>query len=62
MSVRASYRHGIDWIAFNDDATILDVPQLAGMLTVALLADLFGKDAEQVAADIIRRRFKEAEQ
>jgi hypothetical protein len=55
------YRFGVYWIAFNDgdgDPDALDPDQVAGMLTVGLLADLFSVSLERVAADVIKQRKK----
>ena len=49
---RASYRFGVEWIALNDNpdhhsewgSFMLQVEEVAGYISVALLADLFGKD------------------
>jgi hypothetical protein len=59
--MRASYRHGVSWIALNDEP-ILDADQITGLISIGLLADLFGKDPETVAADVIRYRIRYAEQ
>ena len=53
---RASYKAGIDWIAWNDEQCETDVNVIAYQISVLLLADLFGKKPEKVAADIIRKR------
>lgn len=48
----ASYRAAIFWIARNDDTTFLDVTPLIGSVSVALVADLFGRTDEEVIADL----------
>lgn len=61
MSKRASYRAGVAWIAWNDSAGEADalVPEdVAGLISVGLLADLFGKDTLDVAKDIVHYREK----
>lgn len=55
-SKRASYRYGVAWIAENDEPNILDADQVVGYISTLLLADLFGKDPDRVAADIVRYR------
>jgi hypothetical protein len=55
---RASYRAGVDWIALNDDPTIMDAEVVASLISVCLLADLFEKSQEDVARDVIRQRKK----
>jgi len=56
---RASYREGVEIIALNDEAGELDCKEMVGMATVMLLAELFGKSQETVAADVVRFREKE---
>lgn len=56
---RASYKFGVGWIALNDDPgshDALDVDSVAGYISTALLADLFGLDPERVARDIVKYR------
>lgn len=61
---RASYRFGVEWIAMNDDAGSMEAMEtdadheerVAGYISTGLLADLFGKTAESVARDIVRKR------
>lgn len=53
---RASYREGIRWIAKNDEPEDTDPARVAGMISVALLGDLFGKAPEQVARDVVAAR------
>lgn len=57
VAKRASYRAGVEWIACNDD---IDLGEDTGyIISILLLADLFGKTPEQVAAAVIRYRKKE---
>lgn len=60
MSKRASYRVGVSWIALNDEPDCDEIDFVASMISTMLLADLFGKTYEAVAADIIRYRKKES--
>ena len=56
-SKRASYREAVSWIALNDSAADLlqdTADTIAGYLTVALVADIFGKDRMDVARDVMR--------
>lgn len=53
---RASYRFGVEHIALNDEPAEMDPTEMASMISVALLADLFGVTTERVAADVIRLR------
>lgn len=54
--MRASYRHGVEWIALNDEPEEMDVDEVACLVSTCLLADLFGKEERVVAADVIRKR------
>lgn len=53
---RASYRFGIHWIAVNDEPEELEVETIAELISVMLLADLFGKHTHDVARAIVRER------
>jgi hypothetical protein len=56
---RASYAEGVDWIALNDEAgssEALAAEVVAGYISTMLLADLFGRDRDEVARAIVRRR------
>ncbi len=58
---RRGYNFGVQWIvdndggAFSDDPAGPSVADVSGMISVALLADLFGKDAEDVARDVLKK-------
>lgn len=54
--MRASYRYGVEWLALNDETAERDAETIAGFVTTALLADLFGKDPLRVAGDVLRYR------
>lgn len=60
--MRASYRVGVEWIALNDESGWTsgndeqDARAIAGFISTQLLADLFGKDAEDVAKAVVRYR------
>ena len=57
---RASYRLAVEWVALNDAAGDDDPPEiLSGLVTVGLVADLFGVDPARVARDVIRVRRRE---
>lgn len=53
---RASYRHGVEIIALNEEPEERDPKVVAGMTSVGLLATLFGVDVKRVAGDIVRFR------
>jgi hypothetical protein len=60
---RASYREAVAWIALNDDAGAayaMVMSEVAGMISVVLVADLFGKEPHHVATDVIKYRAAEA--
>lgn len=62
MAKRASYREAVRWVAHNDsngDADALELEAVSGLVTVGLVADLFGKTMEQVGAAVIRERKRE---
>jgi hypothetical protein len=52
---RPRYRDAVEWIALNDEPSNPDVAEL---LSVALIADIFGTTPERVAQDVIRFRAK----
>jgi hypothetical protein len=56
--MRASYRVGVAWIAHNDEPGDHEQERISGYISTLLLADLFGKDADDVARDIVRYRVK----
>jgi hypothetical protein len=55
---RASFRAGVAWIAMNDEPSMAEVEQVAELISVMLLADLFEVEPERVARDVIRYRRK----
>ena len=58
---RASYREAVQWVAENDSAGDPDAldPQVAGgLITAALVADIFGVPDAKVGEDIVRARRK----
>ena len=57
---RASYRHAVWWIAMNDDYDLTgDEEEVFGIVSVALVADVFEVDQRKVARDVVRARQKE---
>lgn len=56
---RASYREAIAWVAENDacgDDDACDLEVVESYLTVALVADLFGKTTEEVGQAVVAYR------
>jgi cbb3-type cytochrome oxidase subunit 1 len=51
-----TYKAAVQWIAENDEPTWYGVDSVALMLTVVLVADLFGKTPEDVAKSVVRYR------
>lgn len=58
---RASYRHAVEFIALNDEPTILDADAMTYYATVMLVADLFDVSTERVARNVVRYRNAHAE-
>lgn len=54
-----TYRDAIDWIALNDDTDWLDDEEGSESVTLALVADVFGRTVEEATADL-RRALKRA--
>lgn len=57
-----TYRRAIIWIAYNDDpgsSHAFSVKHVSQMVSVVLVADIFGKTPEQVAKAVVRRRKEE---
>lgn len=55
---RASYRHGVAWIAGNDEPGETNIDAIRSQISVLMLADLFGIEPERVAKDVLRYRAK----
>lgn len=56
---RPTYRAAVEWIAHEDNAGSGDtLEDVAGYISTGLVADLFGAESEDVAADVIRERRK----
>lgn len=57
---RASYREAVQWIADNDNpADDEPVIEVAGYMTVMLIADIFDTSTGRVAKDVVWRRAKD---
>ena len=52
----ARYADAIQWIADNDDANLGDPEDGCFIVSISLIADLFGKDEHVVYADVKTRR------
>lgn len=56
------YKRGIEFIALNDgpgDDEAEFVDHVAGMTTVILMSEIFGKDTNEIANDVVRFRKKQ---
>lgn len=51
-----TYNRAVRWIAYNDNDAELDQAAIEEYVTVALVADLFGKTTEQVGKDVFKVR------
>jgi len=61
--IRAGYRRAVLWIAHNDsngDSDALELDAVSWLVSVCLVADLFGKKNEEVGAAVIRERKRAA--
>lgn len=50
------YREAVRWIALNDENGETDVEILASLISVVMVADLSGKEPEQVARAVLAAR------
>ena len=55
-----NYDMAIEWIALNDEPTIMDCSQMEDLISVLLVADLFGRTPKSVANHVISFRSDEA--
>lgn len=53
---RASFTQAVKWIAFNDEPGEKDEQQIADSVTVMLIADIFGRPAQEVGRRVLRER------
>ena len=52
----ATYRDAIRWIADNDDSDLGDPSDGTYIVSISLVADIFGKEPHTVYWDVVRRR------
>ncbi len=50
------YKYAVEWIAFNDEPGELSLSFVASLISVQLIADLFGIAPEVLAKDVIQMR------
>ncbi|HEY7195500.1 MAG TPA: hypothetical protein VH439_17285 [Gemmatimonadales bacterium] len=53
---RPSYLRAVEWIALNDEPTLTDAAELSELISVVLVADLWGKEPDDVARDVLQAR------
>lgn len=54
----AKYTDAIEWIAFNDEPTRTSIYEIAELISVQLIADIFHKGTTRVAGDVqIKRKY-----
>lgn len=53
---RPSYRMAVEWAALNDESAATDPEEVAGTISVCLVADIFGLDVARVVRDVLRVR------
>ena len=51
-----TYAQALAWIANNDESACLDAAEMAQLISVVLVADLWGQTPEQVAETVVRAR------
>lgn len=54
------YKQAVEWIAGNDEPTLMEPHQIVEMISVCLVADLWRRTPAEVAIDIIIERKKAA--
>ena len=52
----ARYAEAVAWIANNDETAETEADVIASLISVVLVADLWRKEPEDVAADVLRAR------
>lgn len=58
---REGWKAALEYVAMNDEPTLLDAEALHGQPTVQLLGIVFGKTTEDVAAAVVKFRKKQQE-
>ncbi|MBY0561501.1 hypothetical protein [Hyphomicrobium sp.] len=57
----ASYSQAISWIAENDEDAETDPEVIASLISVMMVADLWDKEPETVARDVLKKRADNAD-
>lgn len=55
------YKFAARWIAFNDESASQDLEEIKTIISVALIADLFGVTIDKVAEDVLKIRLQNKE-
>lgn len=55
---RPTYKAAIEFITFNDEPGDLDAESVSSMISVGLVAELFGKSTAEVATSVVALRRK----
>ncbi len=53
---RPGYKEAVQWIADHDNGANHDHEEIAGYITSALVADIFGVPQEKVGRDVYKKR------
>ena len=56
VTKRASYRKAVEWVALNDEPEITSADDMSYMISISLIASIFGKTSDEVAKAVIRYR------
>lgn len=56
MAKCKGYKFAVQWIAENDDPSVMDLDTIQDNIDVVLIADLFGVAVAKVAIDILKSR------
>lgn len=54
----ANFKAAVRWIAENDETAETEVAELEALVSVALVADVWGKSPHVVALEVLRERAK----
>ena len=55
---RKTYKTAVQWIADNDEPTLLDDEEVSNLISVQLVAEIYSKDCRIVAIDVVTERIK----
>ena len=52
----ARYKEAVEWIADNDEPTVMGEEEISAYISTILVADIFRKEINQVVKDILKIR------